>query len=749
MTSAVRSVEVLAIPQPHRHVVQFYEDEQFLADQVAEFLGSALSNGDAAVVIATRANRERFVAQLRGTGSDVDIHSRARLLTILDADETLDSFMQNGAPDWDRFRATIGPVLEGAAAAGGGRVRAYGEMVDVLWRAGNQHAAVRLEELWNDLAHLYEFELLCAYRMGNFYKEADAKGFEAICRVHTRAVPTEAWRTRADDDADRLREISVLQQRAFALANEVKERKVLEQALRETVHDLHRSEQKLRRNEAHLREYLENAAEGLHWVAADGTILWANRAELDMLGYRADEYLGHHIAEFHADQDNIKEILAALSRDDKLHNHEARLRCKDGSIRHVLINSSVYREDGEFIHTGCFTRDITDRKLAEEREREARREAEAANKAKDEFLAMLGHELRNPLSPIVTALQLMRLRGDPLGREYLVIERQVKHLVRLVEDLLNLSRITRGQVELRREPLEVADVVGKALEMSSPLLEERRHHVVVDVPRGLVVNADAARLTQVFCNLVSNAAKYTDCGGRIVIKATRKSDRVTIAVTDNGAGIDDALLPRIFDLFIQAQQTIDRSQGGLGIGLSIVRTLVELHGGAVTARSSGLGQGSEFTVELPACEAKGGATRDSEHLPRRVWRRTRVLVVDDNEDGRVLLGESLRELGYEVCEAHDAPSALAAVAQFPADIGIVDVGLPVIDGYELSRRLAALRPGIRFVAVTGYGQSSDYERSRKLGFIDHLVKPVALSQIAALLEQFEREHTAASTSGGA
>ncbi|HEY2030366.1 MAG TPA: ATP-binding protein [Myxococcales bacterium] len=738
MTSAVESVEVSSIPHAHRHVVQFYEDERFLAGQVVDFIGSGLSSGHAAVVIATRANRERFVTQLRAGGCAVDAHSHSQLLIMLDAEETLARFMNDGAPDWDRFRAAMAPVLERAAAVGAGRVRAYGEMVDVLWRAGNQHAAVRLEELWNDLANVYEFELLCAYRMGNFYKESDAKGFEAICRVHTRAVPTEAWRTRAEDDVDRLREISMLQQRAFALASEVAERKVLEEALRETVHDLHVSEQKLRRSEAHLREYLENAAEGLHWVAADGTILWANRAELDLLGYRADEYIGHHIAEFHADEENIAQILVRLSRDDKLHNHEARLRCKDGSIRHVLINSSVYREDGQFIHTGCFTRDITDRKLAEEREHAARREAEAANKAKDEFLAMLGHELRNPLSPIVTALQLMRLRGDPLGREYLVIERQVKHLVRLVEDLLNLSRITRGQVELRREPLELADVLGKALEMSSPLLEERRHHVVVDVPRGLVVSGDAARLTQVFCNLLSNAAKYTDCGGRIVVKATRKSGGVSVAITDNGAGIDGALLPRIFDLFIQAQQTIDRSQGGLGIGLSIVRTLVELHGGTVTAQSHGLGQGAEFTVELPACDASSHAAAESDRVPRRVWRRSRVLVVDDNEDARVLLGESLRELGYEVREAHDGPSALAAVAEFPADIGIVDVGLPVIDGYELSRRLSALRPGIRFVAVTGYGQSSDFERSRKLGFIEHLVKPVALNQIADLLDRLER-----------
>jgi len=739
MPSAVRSSEIQAIPKPHRHVVQFYEDEQFLAEQVAGFLDAALSNGDGAVVIATRANRERFVAQLRGSGSDVEIHSRAQLLTILDADDTLAMFMKNGTPDWERLRATIGPVLEQAAASGCGRVRAYGEMVDVLWRAGNTQGAVRLEELWNDLAHLYDFELLCAYRMGNFYKEADAKAFEAICHVHTRAVPAESWRTRPEDDTDRLREISMLQQRAFALANEVKERKSLEQALRETVHDLHASEQKLRRNEAHLREYLENAAEGLHWVAADGKILWANRAELELLGYRPDEYLGHHINEFHVDPDNIAEILARLSRDDKLHNHEARLRCKDGSIRDVLINSSVYREDGKFIHTGCFTRDVTDSKRAEEREREARREAEAANKAKDEFLAMLGHELRNPLSPIVTALQLMRLRGEPLGREVLVIERQVKHLVRLVEDLLNLSRITSGRIELRMEPLDLADVVAKAVEMSSPLLEERRHHVTIDVPRGqTVVTGDAARLTQVFCNLLSNAAKYTDCGGQIAVTASRHRERIQVVVSDDGAGIDAELLPRIFDLFIQAQQTIDRSQGGLGIGLSIVKKLVELHGGTVTARSDGPGHGSAFTVELPASQAVAQRPGQFEGSPERVWRKSSVLVVDDNEDARSLLADALRELGYDVREAHDGPSAIEAVGDFRPSIAVLDIGLPVMDGYELARRLTALCPRVQFVAVSGYGQESDQERSRQSGFVGHLVKPIALNDIATLLEQLDQ-----------
>src|SRR5690242_17109881 len=509
--------------------------------------------------------------------------------------------MVSGMPDWHRFKGVVGGVLERALlATSAAHVRAYGEMVDVLWRDGQPAAALRLEEFWNDLSAIYAFSLLCAYRMGNFLKEADGANFEHVCQAHTHVVPAESWHEGGEDE--RLRQVSMLQQRARALETEIAHRKQLEEALRAALHDLRASEEALRRSEEELKDFVENAAEGLHWVGPDGIVQWANKAELELLGYAAHEYVGHSIAEFHADAGVARDMLARLARNETLHDFEATLRCKDGSVRQVVVNSNSRFEGGVFRHTRCFTRDVTARKQAEARlrlveaerarllelEKAARAEAEAASRAKDEFLAMLGHELRNPLSPIVTALQLMRLRGASSSpKERAIIERQVKHLVGLVDDLLDVSRITRGKIELRREPVEIAEVIARAVEMSSPLLEQRAHQLTVDAPRGrgLRVDADPARLSQVFANLIANSAKYTEAGGRIEVSAAREGESVRVTVSDNGAGIDPRLLPHVFDLFIQAKQTLDRSQGGLGIGLTIVRNLVELHGGTVSARS--------------------------------------------------------------------------------------------------------------------------------------------------------------------
>jgi PAS domain S-box-containing protein len=738
----------------HDHIVQFYEGDDFLCERVASFLSDGVRQGEPICIIATDDHRRIFSEQLQSSGIDVEAALRAGRLVILDARETLSRFMVEKMPDWNKFKATIGSTIEAlAGGSGAARVRIYGEMVDVLWRDGNPQAAIHLEELWNDLGNSCSFSLLCAYRMGNFSKEADGAHFQHICRTHSLVVPSESY-PQGDEDGARLREVSSLQQRAKSLEFEIAHRKELEVELRTALRDLRASEEALRRSEAELKDFFENAAEGLHWIGA------ANKAELDMLGYSAEEYIGRPIAEFHADPEVIADMLARLARNETLHDYEVRLRCKDGSIRHVLINSNARWQDEKFLHSRCFSRDVTARKLAEaklraaeqeraqllEREREARAEAEAASKAKDEFLAMLGHELRNPLSPIVTALQLMRLRGDlTASKERAVIERQVRHLVRLVDDLLDVSRITRGKIELHREHVEIADVVAKGVERSSPLLEQRKHHLVLDVPRGrnLIVNGDPARLAQVFSNLIANAAKYTEPGGRITISAARAGGSISVRVADDGVGIDPHLMPRIFDLFTQSEQTLDRSQGGLGLGLTIVRSLVELHGGKVTARSEGAGRGSEFTVELPPLEPTafglGGssAPEDLELALQPAWRALRVLVVDDNEDAAMLVKESLQELGYEVREAHDGPSALAIAAEFRPHLGVVDIGLPVMDGYDLARRLTASLPGIRLIALTGYGQESDRCLSREAGFEHHLVKPLALETLAAILDEFD------------
>ena len=373
----------------------------------------------------------------------------------------------------------------------------------------------------------------------------------------------------------------------------------------------------------------------------------------------------------------------------------------------------------------------------------ARERAEAANQAKDEFLAMLGHELRNPLSPILTAVQLLRLRGaGDAARELTIIERQAEHLVRLVDDLLDVSRIARGKVALHKQPTDIAGVVANAVEIASPLFERKQHRLSVDVAREpLVVDGDAVRLSQVVANLLTNAARYTEQGGNVWLSARAEAGEVVVRVRDDGVGIAAELLPRIFDMFVQGARRNDRPEGGLGLGLTLVRSLVALHGGRVEARSDGLGRGSEFIVRLPrvaaaAVAATTPAAPPPTGKPTAAAAPRRVLIVDDNVDAAQLLAEVLELSGYQTALAHDGPTALTAALRFAPDIALLDIGLPVMDGYELAAHLrSALGPAApRIVALTGYGQKHDRERSRAAGFDSHLVKPVDAETLLRALQ---------------
>jgi signal transduction histidine kinase/CheY-like chemotaxis protein len=376
---------------------------------------------------------------------------------------------------------------------------------------------------------------------------------------------------------------------------------------------------------------------------------------------------------------------------------------------------------------------------------EVRTKAEAATRAKDEFLAMLGHELRNPLSPILTALQILRLKGD-VSHEHEIIERQVTHLMELVDDLLDVSRITSGRVELHKQRIELAAVVERAIELSSPLLERKRQLLEVDVSlSGLLVDADAARLAQVIANLLINAAKYSEVGRPVMLTARRTHDHIQLRVKDEGIGIPAAMLEQVFHLFVQQTPSAERT-GGLGLGLAIVRSLVGLHGGAVWAESEGSGRGSEFIVELPAADermARPVAARS--HLTTSESKAvdassSRILVVDDNEDAGELLGRALTALGYEIRVAMDGPSALRVADGFAPHVALLDIGLPVMDGYELARRLrTSCGAGLKLVAITGYGQASDKARAQTIGFDAHLVKPVDLSTLRTVLETLRQD----------
>jgi PAS domain S-box-containing protein len=500
-----------------------------------------------------------------------------------------------------------------------------------------------------------------------------------------------------------------------------------------------------------------------------GRSVYVSRAVERVLGYTPREIaaLGDSFLSRLVHPDDLPRLRAENSRfatlaEGEFLEHAYRMRHADGGWRWVRSRDRVFSRapSGEPEPILGVTRDVTEHVRTEgerdellAREQQARRDAETASRAKDEFVAMLGHELRNPLSPILTALELMRRRAPgAFERERTLIERQVQHVVRLVDDLLDVSRITRGKVELKRRILEIGDVVASAIEMASPLLEARRHRLELEVPRrGLLVDGDAERLKQVISNLLTNAAKYTEPGGRIAVRAAREAGEVVVRVRDSGMGIPPELLPRVFDLFVQSQRALDRSQGGLGLGLTIVKTLTEMHGGRAYAESAGLGRGSAFTIRLPALAAHAltpppGALTVP-HARRRASAPRRILVVDDNQDAADALVEALGAAGHEAVVAYDGPTALDAAARSRPEAAFLDIGLPVMDGYELARRLRELLgPAVKLVAVTGYGQERDRALSRAAGFDEHLVKPVDLEHLESLLEDLLRSREGAGAS---
>ena len=375
-----------------------------------------------------------------------------------------------------------------------------------------------------------------------------------------------------------------------------------------------------------------------------------------------------------------------------------------------------------------------------------------AHRGKDHFLAMLGHELRNPLGVIVLAMDLMRLQlGNVGAAEREVVERQVKLLVRLVDDLLDAARLTHDKVNLKTEAIELWEIVESAIEIAVPLIRGQRHALAVSVPTvGLVVEADRQRLTQSVGNVLMNAAKYTTAGGTIRIDGERRDGRAILRVTDNGAGIPAELLPRVFEPFVQGERDLDRRDGGLGMGLAIARRMIELHGGTITARSDGPGQGTELTISLPAAAAPGREPGPPSPAPRPdpapdAIVALKVLVVDDNVHGAQMVGDVLRALGHEVALAHDATAALAALSTFAADVGVLDIGLPGVDGYELARRIRARAagPAMYLVALTGYGEDAHRIRSRAAGFDAHIVKPIDVQALRELLARAREARAAA------
>ncbi|HJW50479.1 MAG TPA: PAS domain S-box protein [Burkholderiaceae bacterium] len=750
------------------------------------------------------------------------------------------------------------------------------------------------------------------------------------------------------------------------------------------------AEERLARSERELVDFFENATVGMHWLGPDGRIIRVNRAELQMLGYSTEEVVGHNIAEFHVDPDAAGTIFNCLTAGEDLHERPARLRCKDGSIRDVLISSSVYRENGRFVHTRCFTLDVTARKRAEGALRESeerfrlmadaapvmvwisgpdrkstwfnkvwldfvgrtidqelgegwtqnihpddaerclhvyndafetlrsfsleyrlrnaagqyrwvldtgvprfdasgsfagyigscidisdRKEIEVAlaisearfrriadanligvgfgdgqgnvtyvndemlrmmgqrredfeagrvnwktaiapefletyrrtteklikegsvigyekaflkpdgertyflgaaalldpgsnfhvrialdltqlrraqqererlldqlrqsDRRKDEFLAVLAHELRNPLAPLKNSLEILK-RSQPhvlVGAQAIeTMERQLSHMVRLIDDLLDVSRITHNRLELRRTVCDLRSIVEQALQTVRPLADAKSHQLEMTLPdEPIYLDADPVRLTQVLINLLDNACKYTDPGGRVSIVARRQGEEVVIRIEDTGHGIAPDMLPAVFEMFTRADQSIEREQGGLGLGLTLVRRMLELHGGRVDAWSAGRGRGSVFTAHLPAL-ARGFPTVASDGAGKEgPTEAQRILVVDDNRDATETLAALLQLSGHETATAYDGKSAIEIAESFRPDVLLLDIGMPELNGYDVARRVRELPWGAdtMLIALTGWGQEDDRRRSQEAGFDAHLVKPVDHAQLMQLL----------------
>ncbi len=497
----------------------------------------------------------------------------------------------------------------------------------------------------------------------------------------------------------------------------------------------------LRTSEVRYRRLFQTAKDGILILDANTLkIIDANPFMSELLGYAHSEFLGKELWEigFFGDKRASQSIYRELQEQGYVRYDHLPLETKNGQKAEVEFVSNVYQVEDKSV-AQCNIRDVSERSRLERKTKEQAEALADLHRRKDEFLAMLSHELRNPLAPIMNAVHLLRLQSNeaPLQqRARDIIERQVTQLTRLVDDLMEISRVTTGRIQLRMVRVVVSGIVERAVESTQPLIDERQLMLTVIMqPEIIWLNADAARLEQVVVNLLNNAAKYTDVGGHIWLTVRQEGDECVIRVRDTGIGIAKELLPRIFDLFTQAERSLDRSQGGLGIGLALVQRLVEMHRGRVEVHST-LGKGSEFVVRLPMTmspEPSPQATKKDAAV--HSTQALRVLVVDDNVDAAQCLSMLLQAAGHDSRTIHDGLMALDAVRDFQPDAILLDIGLPGLNGFEIAKQVRLLTGPTRIllVAMTGYGQESDRQRSLEAGFDHHLVKPAAFSKLQQIL----------------
>lgn len=486
------------------------------------------------------------------------------------------------------------------------------------------------------------------------------------------------------------------------------------------------------------RVLVEAMRQGAVTLSDDGTVLYCNRRFAEMLDRPHERVVGAAFAAFFpaADRTLLKEIL----RDARTAPRQGELRLLRAAETPLPVSVAAGPLPlGEKTAVSLIVTDLTSQKLY--------RDLQDVDRRKDEFLAMLAHELRNPLAPIANAVQMLCLKGGSGDSEVAwaceVIDRQVQQLTSIVDDLLDVSRITRGKITLNLQPLDVAALVSRAVETSRPLIASRGHTLEVTLPpEPLTVEGDETRLVQAVTNLLNNAAKYTEEGGQVSLDVEREGSDVLIRVCDTGVGMSPEMLGTIFDLFVQAERSLDRAQGGLGIGLTLVKRLVELHGGTVSASSDGPGCGSEFVIRLPLkVEYPAPAAPPAPPRPEAAAVSRRVLIVDDNQDAAKALSLLLKFTGHQTLTCPDGPSALDAASAFRPDVVLLDIGLPGMNGYEVAQRLREHPDTQRtvLVALTGYGAEEDRRRSHEAGFDHHFVKPIGFPDLKALLDSLRHD----------
>lgn len=601
------------------HFVQFYDTDAFLLNSLGGYIGTALKAGEGAIVVGTRAHRDGLEEILRKNGLDVVAASNSGLYVSLDAAETLSKFMVDGLPHPERFTEVIGGLI---AKTQNGRphLRAFGEMVALLWADGNYAAAIRLEELWNDLQKTHHFALYCAYPLNGFDGQKFVEQHDGVCAVHSRIIPSESYADLPTPDA-RLRAIAQLQQKARSLEAEIRERGEAEERLRES-----------------------------------------------------------------------------------------------------LIREQI-----------------------------ARAEAESANRMKDEFLATVSHELRTPLSAIIGWSHMLRKgRLDEATRERALetIERNAKSQAQLVEDILDVSRVITGNLQLNSGPVDLASVINSAVDsvQLAAVAKEIHLEVILD-PSARLISGDASRLQQVVWNLLSNAIKFTPANGQVQVKLERVESNVQIRLSDTGPGIDADFLPFIFDRFRQADASSTRRHAGLGLGLALVRHLVEIHGGTVRAENRERSSGAVFTIELPRSIAKSSNSKKRQRdnqLSKEVSKSVetlpsleglRVLLVDDDPDTLQIISVLLTDLRAKVQAASTAAEAIVMLEWFKPDVMVSDLAMPGEDGYSLIAKVRATEYGklVPAVALTAYVRVEDRAHALSAGFNMFVPKPVQPSELIAAI----------------